>query len=243
LEKRISTDKLTGLLVESSYKQQGEQAVAYAYRHCTQLSLVCFEINQFSDIFVKHGKSIAEQILRKVASLINEGKRKEDIAARLGVSKFSLLLPSSDPEGAQMVVSRICERVARLKLKMGQDEFKIQFNTGLTSPVSCDDDTDFSGLLDQANSALKKSQDSGAGEIVCYQTGEAINEATGATAEDSALSIDDIIKQLGQQAASVSDQQLAESMRKILPLIANADSRLKLGLSKVILHLKKRLHR
>jgi len=242
LEQRVSTDKLTGLLVESSYKQQGEQAVAYAYRHCTQLSLVCFEIEHFSEMFVKHGKSIAEQILRKVASLINEGKRKEDIAARLGVSKFSLLLPSSDPEGAKMVVTRICERVARLKLKMGQDEFKIRFSSGLTAPVSCDDATDFNGLLQQADSALQTSIENANGETVCYQTGKPINgEQSAAAAEGESIDLDALLKQLSQQASEVSDQQLATAMRKILPLIANADSRLKLGLSKVLLHLKKRL--
>lgn len=242
LEQRISTDKLTGLLVESSFKQQGEQAVAYAYRHCTQLSLVCFEIDHFSEMFVKQGKSIAEQILRKVASLINEGKRKEDIAARLGVSKFSLLLPSSDPQGAQMVVTRICERVARLKLKMGQEEFKICFSSGLTSPVSCDDATDFNGLLQQADSALQTSIENAKGETICYQTGQSINgEQSAAASAGAPVDLEALLKQLSQQASDVSDQQLATAMRKILPLIANADSRLKLGLSKVLLHLKKRL--
>lgn len=141
-----------------------------------------------------------------------------------------------------MVVSRICERVGRLKLKMGQEEFKIRFSSGLTSPTSCDDDTDFSGLLEQAESALKTSIENAKGEIVCYQTGQAIDGAARPTEADVASDLEALLKQLSHQASDVSDQQLAAAMRKILPLIANADSRLKLGLSKVLLHLKKRLH-
>lgn len=242
LEQRVSTDSLTGLLVESSFKQQGEQAVAYAARHCTQLSLVVFSIDRFSELFVKHGKSVAEQILRKVVSIINQGKRKEDIAARIGVSQFALLLPSSDPQGAQAVVSRICEKVGRLKLRLAEEEFKIRFSTGITSPRNCDEQTSFDELQQQAEQAMQIALDNGRAEIICYQTGLAIETAAPAQAGvEVEVNLETLLQQLSQQASTVTDQQLASAMRKILPLLANADSRLKLGLSKVMLHLKKRL--
>lgn len=243
LQQRVSTDKLTGLLVDSSFKQQGEQAVAYAARHCTQLSLVAFSIDQFSQLFVKHGKPVAEQILRKVASIINEGKRKEDIVARMGVSQFALLLPSSDPQGAEAVVTRICDKVGRLKLRMGEEEFKIRFSTGITSPRSCDDQTTFDELLQQAEQSMQVAIDNGQAEIICYQTGQAIESATPAQAGVAVdVNLEELLQQLSQQPSAVTDQQLASAMRKILPLINNADGRLKLGLGKVILHLKKRLY-
>jgi diguanylate cyclase (GGDEF)-like protein len=242
LEKRVSTDKLTGLLVDSSFKQQGEQAVAYAARHCTQLSLVSFSIDQFSELFMKHGRSVAEQILHKVASIINEGKRKEDIAARMGVSQFALLLPSSDPQGAEAVVARICDKVGRLKLRMGEEEFKIRFSSGITSPRSCDDQMTFAELQQQAEGAMQTAVEIGRAEIICYQTGHAIDPTAPSQAGvEVDVNLEELLQQLSQQASAVTDQQLASAMRKILPLVVNADGRLKLGLSKVILHLKKRL--
>lgn len=243
LQQRVSSDKLTGLLVESSFQQQGEQAVAYAARHCTQLSLVAFSIEQFSELFVKHGKSVAEQILRKVSSIINEGKRKEDIAARMGVSQFALLLPSSDPQGAEAVVTRICDKVGRLKLRMGEEEFKIRFSSGITSPRSFDEQTTFAELLQQAEQAMQTALDNGRSEIICYQTGQPIESAAPAQAGvEVEVNLEELLQQLSQQASAVTDEQLASAMRKIIPLVSNADSRLKLGLSKVILHLKKRLY-
>ena len=243
LEKRVAVDKLTGLCVESSFKQQADQVVAYAKRHCAEVSLVCFDVDRFSEIFVKHGKKVAEQIIAKVASLINEGKRAEDIAARLGVSKFALLLPSSDPAGAEMVVSRICERVARLKLKMGSEEFKIQFSSGITSS-KMDDKVQFNDLFKQAESALKSAVDEGGGRIICYQTGKEIGKPAKANTltTDVDVELEALLKQISHQCSDVSNEQLASAIRKILPLIAAADGRLKLGLSKVILHLKKRLY-
>ena len=243
LEKRIALDKLTGLCVESSFKQQADQIVAYAKRHCTEVSIVYFDIERFSEIFVKHGKSVAGQIIAKVASLINEGKRTEDIAARLGVSKFALMLPSSDLQGAEIVISRICQRVSRLKLKLGNEEFKIQFNSGITS-TALDNEIEAEDLFKQAESALKTAIDDGGGKIICYQTGKDINQslAEKQSYQDADINIDEILKWMSNQCSDINNEQLEAAMRKVLPLIAAADSRLKLGLSKVLLHLKKRLY-
>lgn len=226
---------------EGSFQQQGDQALAYAKRHATELSLVRFDIDHFAEVFVKHGKDIAEQILSRVASLINEGKRTEDIAARLGVSRFALLLPSSDPQGAEAVVSRICKRVARLKLKMGKDIFNIQFSSGITSPSLDDSDIEFTELLSQAESALKIAINNGGGKIIRYQTGEGIGLVIPKTpaAANVEVNLETLVTQLVQEDGNVTDEQLASAMRKILPLITKADSNLKLGLSKVVSHLKK----
>lgn len=243
LEKRVALDKLTGLCVESSFKQQADQVVAYAKRHCAEVSIVYFDIDRFSELFEKHGKGVAGQIIAKVASLINEGKRTEDIAARLGVSRFALLLPSSDLQGAERVVSRICERVSRLKLKLGNEVFKIQFSSGITS-TALDNEIETEDLLKQAESALKIALEEGGGKIICYQTGKDINQslAEKATYEDADINIDELLKWISNQCSDINNEQLEAAMRKVLPLIAAADSRLKLGLSKVLLHLKNHLH-
>lgn len=243
LEKRVSLDKLTGLCVESSFRQQTDQVVAYAKRHCTELSIIYFDIERFSEILAKHGKAIAGQILAKVASLINEGKRTEDIAARLGVAKFALLLPSSDLQGAEVVVSRICKRVSRLKLKLGSEEFKIQFSSGITS-TALDNEIQTEDLLKQAESALKIAIGEGGGKIICYQTGKEIGQSIEGknSYNEEDINLDELLKWMTNQCSDINNEQLAAAMRKILPLMAAADSRLKLGLSKVLLHLKKRLY-
>ena len=237
LEKRAATDKLTGLATELSFKEQGEKALAYAIRHGAEMSLVRFDIDRFAELFVKHGKDVAEQILARVASYIREGMRKEDTAARLGVSRFALLLPSTSPEGARLVVNRICERVERLKLKLGNEVFNIQFSTGITSP-EISDQLEFKVLLAEAESALKKATSQGGGKVVRFQA-----EAPASAApimEQVEVDLEQLIQQINNRQPS-TPQQLASAMKKIIPLIEQADSQLKLGLSKVVLHLKNKL--
>lgn len=239
LEKRAGTDALTGLATEASFVQQGEQSTAYAIRHCTQLTLVRFDLDKFADLFVKLGKDVAEQVLAKVASIIKHDLRKEDTAARLGVSKFALLLPSTDPEGAMLVANRIAQHVTKLKLKVGTEVFKIHLSTGITSP-EVSDELSFKLIMDQAEAALKKAAATGDGKVVSFQG--AVPTSSMAALDSVDISLDELLQALASGSGQVSKAQLVSAMRKFLPLMEQADQQLKLGLAKVVLHLKKRLN-
>jgi len=91
---------------------------------------------------------------------------------------------------------------------------------------------------------LKIAIDDGGGKIICYQTGKDINQsiADKQSYEDADINIEELLKWMSNQCSDINNEQLEAAMRKVLPLIAAADSRLKLGLSKVLLHLKKRLY-
>jgi len=237
LEKRAATDRLTGLATEPVFNEQGEKALAYAIRHSAEMSVVRFDIDCFAELFVKHGKDVAEQVLAKVASYIREGMRKEDTAARMGVSKFALLLPSTSPEGAIPVVRRICERVERLKLKLGNESFHIRFSAGITSP-EITDSLAFKDLLAEADLALEEAVAEGGGRYVHFQKKTTTPDAP--RMEQVDVNLDNLLSQLSANQ-SVSPQELASAMRKIMPLIGEADKQLRLGLSKVILHLQNKL--
>jgi predicted transcriptional regulator len=56
------------------------------------------------------------------------------------------------------------------------------------------------------------------------------------------ISLDQLLQSLASGSDSVSQAQLVSAMRKFLPLMEQADQQLKLGLAKVVLHLKKRLN-
>ena len=238
LEKSSVTDKLTGLFTETAFLKQAEQSIAYAQRHCTAMTVVRFDIDHFSELFVKHGKGIAEQILAKISSFIREAMRKEDTAARLGVAKFALILPSSDLLGATQVVTRICQRVGRLKLKLGQEVFQISFSAGITT-LTAGEESNLECLLEKAESALKQAVAEGGNKIIRYETGEAVSRYS--SLQQVEVSIDDLLTQVAKEPPEVSNDELASAMLKILPLISQADKKLKLGLSKVIVHLKNRL--
>ena len=239
LEKAVAHDALTGLLAALSFAQQSEGALAYAKRHHTELSLVRFDIDNFNEINERYGKNIAEQIVVKVASLINEGKREEDFASHLSLSHFSLLLPCSNAEGAELLVGRICQRVARLKLKMGSDVFSLRFSAGITSLLPDDAEMKFEQLLEQSELALSKALQQGGGKIVTYQADEFAAEVARDIHID--VNLDEMILQIAEDVGSVSNELMSHAMLKMLPLLAQADKQLELGLDATLQDLRKRL--
>lgn len=237
LERHVATDKLTGLATERGFRQHADQALAYASRHHADLTLVRCDIDRFAEFFVKHGKDVAEQILKKICSLINEGLRKEDTAGRLGLSQIGLLLPATDAEGAAQVVGRICHRIMALKIKLGGRELKISISTGITSP----DDLQgigVDGLIQQAESALEKASQGTGGKMVLFQSAGSQPKAEPLPQVD--VDIEELLDRLSL-SQSVSNEQLASAMRLIIPLLSAADEKLHLGLSKVVAHLQKKL--
>jgi len=238
LEKSVVHDALTGLLTELSFRQQGEGALAYAKRHGTEISLVKFDIDNFSELHERYGKKIAEQIVRKVATLITDGKREEDIAAHQSLSHFSLLLPCSSSDGAELLVGRICQRVSRLKLKLGTDVFSLHFSAGITSLKLDDVEIKFETLLQQSEKALAKALHEGGGKVSVYQGDELIHDAMHDINID--VNLDEMILQIADD--DVSNELLAHAMLKILPLLTYADNQLKLDLKNTIHDLKRRLH-
>ncbi|MCW8854132.1 MAG: response regulator [Gammaproteobacteria bacterium] len=240
LEKRVATDKLTGLATEAVFNEQGEKSLAYAERHCAELTLVRFELNKFADFFVKYGKNVSEQILVKVASIVEQGLRKEDVAGRLGVAKFSLLLMEADVEGATQVVMRICNRLKSMKLKLGKEVVQLSFNAGITTFEKQDEGITFDQLCGQADEALKKSADAGECQLVHYKTGKTVEETP--AIKHIETDIEEVIKKMADDQSSVSQAELASVVRKFIPILEAADQQLKLGLSKVVPHLKKRLN-
>lgn len=237
LEKIAATDKLTGLVTDLVFKEHVEQTLAYAFRHHDDLTLVRCDIDDFADHFVKHGKEVAEQILKKVCTIAKKGLRKEDTAGRLGLSQIGLLLPATDAEGAVQVIERIYKRMGKLKIKLGGRELKVSISTGVTSPEELQG-LEVDGLIDQAESALEKASQGGGGKIVHFQSAATSNQQGPLPQVD--VDIEELLDRLSL-GQPVSNEQLASAMRLILPLMTEANQKMKMGLSKVITYLQKKL--
>ncbi|MCW8955459.1 MAG: response regulator [Gammaproteobacteria bacterium] len=237
LEKIVAADKLTGLATDLVFKDHVDQALAYALRHHSDLTLVRCDIDHFAEFFVKHGKEVAEQILKKISAIVKEGLRKEDTAGRLGLSQIGLLLPATDAEGATQVMGRICQRVSGLKIKLGGRELKISISTGITTPQDLQG-LDVAGLIDQAELALARASKGGGGKMVLFQTAARSQQPEALPQVD--VDIEELLDRLSL-SQPVSNEQLASAMRLIIPLISEADQKLRLGLAKVVAHLQKRL--
>lgn len=70
-------------------------------------SVLFIDIDQFKVLNDNHGHHVGDDALKKLADILRENSRKVDTVSRFGGDEFALLLPETDEQSCEMLVSRI----------------------------------------------------------------------------------------------------------------------------------------
>jgi len=155
LEKKTGYDKLTGLGNANSLEEQGNKAFSFASRHKLAISMVYFEIKGFQNIFLSYGKKVAQQVIVTIGKRLQEVMREEDIAARVAVARYALVLPMTNKQKTQIVINRVRESINKLVFDTGKEKLRVNFVAGFSSPVLTEEFT-YEDLEKQADDALQR---------------------------------------------------------------------------------------
>jgi len=180
LEKRTGYDKLTGLCNASSLEEQGVKAFSFASRHKLSISTVFFEITEFQECFLNHGKGVAQHIISTVGKRLQEVMREEDIAARVGVAKYVLVLPMTNRLKTETVIARMRDSINKLVFDTGKEKIRVNFVAGYVVPEQLDV-IQFNDMLEQADNALQRAISSSDNQVVCFD--DAVEEKVEAPPE------------------------------------------------------------
>lgn len=167
LEKKTGHDKLTGLFNANSLEEQGAKAFSFSSRHKLFISTVYFEIKDFQDFFLNYGKNVAQQIIVTVGQRLQEVMREEDIAARIGVAKYALVLPMTNKQKTEIVINRVRESINKLVFDTGKEKIRVNFVAGYTAP-DLSGDGEFNDMLEQTEDALQRAINSSTEQVVCF---------------------------------------------------------------------------
>ncbi len=95
------TDSLTNLYTHRRFHELLSQELEYAQSSKTKVSVLIFDINDMGQINRDFGHSKGDEVIKVVASKINENIKKQDIAARYGGDKISVILRNMNAEEAK----------------------------------------------------------------------------------------------------------------------------------------------
>ena len=223
LEKKTGFDKLTGLYNANLLIEHGSKAYSFASRHKLAISAVYFEIQDFQNCFLTHGKKVAQHIIIAVGKRLQEVMREEDIAARLGVAKYALILPMTNKQKTQVVIERVRESIDKLVFDTGKEKIRVAFKTGYSSP-GFSDEMEFNELLDQADEALQRAVESSSERVICY------DDAIAAEEPPVVITEQDIEQAFAHILAGnyyqIPENQLATVMERLSPFMQYVDNQL-----------------
>lgn len=93
-----------------------EEEVVRARRYNRDLSLVFFDIGDFSQFNAEFGHSIGDRLLRSVAMTLVGSVAMPEVVARYGGDEFVVLLPESNRAAASLLTSQIVDKLAAVSL-------------------------------------------------------------------------------------------------------------------------------
>jgi diguanylate cyclase (GGDEF)-like protein len=105
------TDAHTGLLNRRGLKEIAELELERARRGDRPVSLVVVDVDRFQDFNEEHGHNASERALKTLAAIVQESKRRIDVAARVAGEEFALLAPDTDEHGAYVLADRLRREV------------------------------------------------------------------------------------------------------------------------------------
>jgi len=134
LEKQISVDPLTGLANQKTFLNCIEENLSYAIRHKIGLVVLKIRVEKYKILFLRRGQKTAEEVLRRLARLLGEARRREDTVARFGLDTFGILLPSANLIGAKRVAEQLHLAIKQQEFNIGDEPVPVNVTVAVSSP-------------------------------------------------------------------------------------------------------------
>lgn len=163
LDRRASTDALTGLPNRAAFDARLAAAANHFARYARPFALIVADVDHFKRFNDSWGHEAGDAVLRQVGATLRGVLRDVDHPARLGGEEFVVLLPETGLGHGMEAAERIRERMERAPLLWNGRPLTITASFGV---AACPDTlADPAELLAAADAALYRSKAAGRNRV------------------------------------------------------------------------------
>ncbi len=107
LKEEVRQDPLTGLANRRALSERVETEMSRAARFGSKLAVAILDVDYFKAYNDQFGHAEGDQLLRSMAEMMSDRVRGQDLVVRYGGEEFCVLLPDTDPEGAERLINKL----------------------------------------------------------------------------------------------------------------------------------------
>ncbi|HUB09326.1 MAG TPA: GGDEF domain-containing protein [Myxococcales bacterium] len=136
LYESATRDGLTKLYNKKFFSDRMRAEFSYAVRHQTPLTLVMLDIDFFKKINDTFGHLAGDFVLAKLAQVLVETLRGEDIVARYGGEEFGMILRECPAEDGRQLAERVRRRVETTVFDFNGVKIPVTLSLGYATLIS-----------------------------------------------------------------------------------------------------------
>ncbi|HEY8304234.1 MAG TPA: diguanylate cyclase [Solirubrobacteraceae bacterium] len=159
------TDPLTKLSNRRGFREMLDLELERARRSGTPMGVLVGDLDDFKDVNDRSGHQVGDVALQRVASVLREGKRQVDSAARIGGEEFAIVLPDTERDGGFALAERLRQVV---RDEFARDLTPVTISFGLA--IYPHHGETAASLLHAADEALYAAKESGRNRTVSHTT-------------------------------------------------------------------------
>jgi diguanylate cyclase (GGDEF)-like protein len=167
METMATTDGLTGLTNHRSFQERFGDLLERAARHGHRAAVLLCDVDHFKRVNDGYGHPIGDEVLRRVAKVLQEVARKIDITARYGGEEFAVVLDNADVHQARTVAERVRQEIGKLVVETEKGPLSVTESIGVAAFP--EDGKDRATLIERADLALYHAKHTGRNRVVTYQ--------------------------------------------------------------------------
>lgn len=159
IEHMAAFDNLTGIFNRHKFEEVYALESERSRRFSQPLSLIIIDIDHFKEVNDTYGHDAGDEVLKRLATIIQKNIRKIDIFARWGGEEFLVLSPGTNLEEIQMLAEK-------LRLAVAKAKFPEVSHITISQGVSLFEEKDtFSNLLKRADKGLYYAKEHGRNQV------------------------------------------------------------------------------
>jgi diguanylate cyclase (GGDEF)-like protein len=159
-------DSLTGLYNRGYFEESLGGEISRARRYDTEFSILFMDLDDFKRVNDSMGHLAGDFVLKKVANLIINEKREEDVVARYGGEELVVILPETNKVNTIIKAERIRKKIQDMNLVFEGKKINISVSGGIATFPQ--DALEADKLIHCADQALYRAKSEGKNRICLF---------------------------------------------------------------------------